>query len=602
MLSRNSERSDIDLVRAAQGGDDKAYTQLVDRHFGLVYSIAYARMSNREAAEDLAQEVFLQVFLHVKQLDTRRKVNFPAWVARITRNLAFHWQRKNQRRSELVPMVPLDKDSMQVSDHETDHSRDRMIAAEQRRAVERAVLDLPADQREMVVLHYTEKLSKKQIAQRLGMHPSTVGRQIDRAVSSMKGLVQTSLESTAPTLAASAKAPVYAAGLISAVAAMNEAARANLLASPTFTSAAAQAFETTRNVSRLSTFVKWLLPIILYGGTTMSTAKIVGGISAAVGVLVLSGVGYQYYESTKKTTKLTEMSSAVVTSSGEVNETNPEIRLWVDLTPGKTWKSETQVETTSDVEVSLKPGIIKSQTVVRTQMAHRTLPPNQQGQAQVENLVSGMQMTAVVDGKQVDPKETGMDIGRAMAGTKTIDVMDNFGRIVTSVEDDETKKDNIMTNPAVLALGNIDRIAMGELPEKSVRVGDTWTRVISAPDFVQFQSRYECKFDRIEETPQGRVAVITRRSVVDLDKPTPLGKIPIPEAGTEADMTFLSMTGETRHISRLLIDEGEWLNHFATTSFDLTTRMDLTVQGKPISIDMKTSGSETRTTEMKYGV
>ena len=52
--------NDSHLVHQARKGNPQAFTTLVERHFGMVYAVAYAQMGHRETAEDLAQEVFSQ--------------------------------------------------------------------------------------------------------------------------------------------------------------------------------------------------------------------------------------------------------------------------------------------------------------------------------------------------------------------------------------------------------------------------------------------------------------------------------------------------------------------------------------------------------------
>ena len=105
MARPDPNAADAELIRLARRGDVRAFEQLIGRYFDMVHSIAYVRMRHRQTAEDLAQEVFLRVFLHLGGI--RDPGHFSAWVAQVTRNLAFHWQRKERRRSSLVAMVPL---------------------------------------------------------------------------------------------------------------------------------------------------------------------------------------------------------------------------------------------------------------------------------------------------------------------------------------------------------------------------------------------------------------------------------------------------------------------------------------------------------------
>ena len=55
--------TDKELVLRARTNDISAFEALVRRYFGMVFSVAYARLKDREAAEDLTQEVFLRAYL-----------------------------------------------------------------------------------------------------------------------------------------------------------------------------------------------------------------------------------------------------------------------------------------------------------------------------------------------------------------------------------------------------------------------------------------------------------------------------------------------------------------------------------------------------------
>ncbi|MGI8905173.1 MAG: RNA polymerase sigma factor [Candidatus Sumerlaeaceae bacterium] len=69
MDHREDVRSDAELVKRALAGEERAFTVLVLRHFNAVYLTAYARLADRDAAEDLAQEVFLRAHLHLREIE-----------------------------------------------------------------------------------------------------------------------------------------------------------------------------------------------------------------------------------------------------------------------------------------------------------------------------------------------------------------------------------------------------------------------------------------------------------------------------------------------------------------------------------------------------
>jgi RNA polymerase sigma-70 factor, ECF subfamily len=87
-------KTDLELVSQARHGDTTAFGELIERHQGVVFAVALSHLRQREAAEDLAQDVFLRAWLHLEVL--RDGARFGAWVARLARNLALDWVRAGQ--------------------------------------------------------------------------------------------------------------------------------------------------------------------------------------------------------------------------------------------------------------------------------------------------------------------------------------------------------------------------------------------------------------------------------------------------------------------------------------------------------------------------
>jgi RNA polymerase sigma factor (sigma-70 family) len=268
------------LVRSAQGGDAHAFAALVERHLGLVFTIALARLGSREAAEDLTQEVFLRVQIHLGTLDLTRPLNFPAWLSHVTRNLTAEWQRRDTRRSRLVAMVPLDEETQHRPDTDQRGARETMETEERSRLVNQVIGDLPPDQREVVLLHFAQGLTKREIARRLGVHPTTVGRQLRRALRALRGRLGPMLREAAPAMQPGTALGVRTLALVAAAGAMSAAEKATLAATvgaPVLPSAAALGVSST------------LTSAMTQGGLTMSLGKAVS-ITVAVVALVAGGV------------------------------------------------------------------------------------------------------------------------------------------------------------------------------------------------------------------------------------------------------------------------------------------------------------------------
>src|SRR5690242_16193696 len=92
--------ADADLVAQAKGGSREALSALVYRYHGTVWAIAYARLRDRDAADDLAQEVLLVSLLHLGELTDPSR--YAAWLSQITHHRSADWLRRKRRRSELL--------------------------------------------------------------------------------------------------------------------------------------------------------------------------------------------------------------------------------------------------------------------------------------------------------------------------------------------------------------------------------------------------------------------------------------------------------------------------------------------------------------------
>lgn len=235
-----------ELVRQAQAGDRAAFEVLVHRHFDAVYAAAWARLANREAAEDLAQEVFLRAWLNLATL--RSAEAFEPWLLRMARHLSITWRRNSRRRSELVPMVagPKNDDEGRRPEEEPvnqapDQSpspRDAASATEERERLSAALAKLPAADRELVIRHFLDEHSQRDIARDTGEHHTTIGRRLATALGRLKALV-----GTRPTpepvalVGARAGAAGRACAVVAALALMPPAAQAAVQAKAAASSA-----------------------------------------------------------------------------------------------------------------------------------------------------------------------------------------------------------------------------------------------------------------------------------------------------------------------------------------------------------------------------
>lgn len=175
MVSSAVEESDEALVEAARIGDREAFGLLVDRYRVLVYAFSYARLRNREEAEDTAQEAFLRAYQYLPEF--RQSDRFGGWLMRIARNLCTDVVRRRRCR----PTEELSEDWM-------DHSPTPEMAAmvtERRRELTAAINALPEKHQILILMHYGSGRSYREMALALDLPETTI---VGRMASALRGL------------------------------------------------------------------------------------------------------------------------------------------------------------------------------------------------------------------------------------------------------------------------------------------------------------------------------------------------------------------------------------------------------------------------------
>jgi len=160
-----SELEDVELVREAARGEVGAISCIYDRFAGLLLTMAEKILSDRAMAEDLVHDVFLEVWRHASTYDPARG-SVRTWILVRLRSRALDRLRSAKTRREVAG-----------EDHETnlavDEAEDPTLAPD-RRAIRRALQELPAEQREVLELAYFQGLTSSEIAERMGSPLGTV--------------------------------------------------------------------------------------------------------------------------------------------------------------------------------------------------------------------------------------------------------------------------------------------------------------------------------------------------------------------------------------------------------------------------------------------
>lgn len=173
-----------ELVDAARAGDARAFSILVEQLQGRVYHFLLRHTSDPSAAEDLAQDTFLEAFRSLERFQGASK--FSTWVIGIAFNLARnHRNRSPQRRQE-----PLEDALMATlaDDRATPH--EQAAASALMRALHRGLDSLAPDMREALVLVAMDGLPYEEAAQVMGVAIGTVKTRVFRARQRLRAFLE----------------------------------------------------------------------------------------------------------------------------------------------------------------------------------------------------------------------------------------------------------------------------------------------------------------------------------------------------------------------------------------------------------------------------
>ena len=188
MDSRKSTSIDADLLTLVAKGDRRAFGQLYDRSSQVLFTLSLKILGDREEAEDLLQEVYTEVWRKSVRYDERRGSPM-AWLVTLTRSRGIDRIRARTSRGHGMTESIEDAPIADTQGHDPTPF-DQRADAEVRAFVMKALVELPAAQRQALELSYYEGLSHSEIAERLREPVGTIKTRIKLGMSKLKTALQ----------------------------------------------------------------------------------------------------------------------------------------------------------------------------------------------------------------------------------------------------------------------------------------------------------------------------------------------------------------------------------------------------------------------------
>ena len=195
-LMKTSPGIQKEVIERCKVGDEKAFAEVVLHSQKKVFNIAYRMLGNLEEAKDLAQEVFLSVFESIK--DLKEEIKFEAWLTQITlnhcRNRWKYLKRRQYFNSDSLddPIETEDGSMPRAIVDPSDNPETLYEKKSIQQFIQRGLMKLKEDQRELIVLRDLQGYSYEEMGQWLGLPEGTIKSKLHRARMDLKEILERS--------------------------------------------------------------------------------------------------------------------------------------------------------------------------------------------------------------------------------------------------------------------------------------------------------------------------------------------------------------------------------------------------------------------------
>jgi RNA polymerase sigma-70 factor (ECF subfamily) len=176
------------LVTNYIAGDENALSVLIHRHQSKIYGFIYSKLADRDLADDVFQDTFIKVIKTLKSNSYNEEGKFLPWVMRIAHNLIVDHYRKNKK----MPMLR-ETEEFSIFNILTDSSptiESLLISDVIEKDVQKLILELPDDQKEVLMMRIYQDLSFKEISEITGVSINTALGRMRYAVINMRKIIE----------------------------------------------------------------------------------------------------------------------------------------------------------------------------------------------------------------------------------------------------------------------------------------------------------------------------------------------------------------------------------------------------------------------------
>lgn len=178
------------LIQELKEGKDLAFKTIVDEYQNMVYNTCLAIVKSEEDAEDIAQEVFVQVYQSIKSFKGESKLS--TWIYRIatTKSLDHERKKKRKKRFGFVKSIFGEDSEIIINPPDFNHPGVALDKKENAAKLFKAIDKIPENQRIAFLLNKVEGLSYQEVSQVLQVSVSSIESLLHRAKNNLRKILE----------------------------------------------------------------------------------------------------------------------------------------------------------------------------------------------------------------------------------------------------------------------------------------------------------------------------------------------------------------------------------------------------------------------------
>lgn len=187
-MACTSNSTDANLIRDYIQGDEKSLELLIYKHKSKIYNFIFSKVRDSEVAEDVFQETFIKVIKTLKNGSYNEEGKFLSWVMRISHNLIIDFFRKTNRMPKFEARSD-DYDVFQFIKDDSPNAENTLINKQIVNDLQKLILELPLDQKEVLNMRIYRDMSFKEIAEATGVSINTALGRMRYAIINLRKMV-----------------------------------------------------------------------------------------------------------------------------------------------------------------------------------------------------------------------------------------------------------------------------------------------------------------------------------------------------------------------------------------------------------------------------